>query len=476
MRLLKDKAIINGEWVSAKSKATFDIRNPRNGEKIGAVPHMDATDTELAITAAYEAFQTWQDVTGDQRSALLKKWAEVVQANGEELCEILSAETGKSSGDAQMELTYLISGIEYFAEEAKRIQGEIVSSPVPGKKLLVERQPLGVVGLITPWNFPMMLGGKKIVTALAAGCTCVVKPPEDAPLSTLSIVQLAHDAGIPKGVINVVTCDRPNASEIGKALCESRLIAGMSFTGSTAVGKILYQQCGPHIKRISLELGGNSPYLVFDSANVDLAVQLAMVSKFIHCGQACIAANRFLVQEKVYEEFVSKLTEAIKTIKAGENLGPLMNANQFKRVCGFVEDARSKGAKIILGGQPAKNVGELFYQPTLITGVTAKMQVYTDEIFGPVAAIVKFKTEEEGVEMANDTEKGLGAYFFSQDVSQIFRVSKRIQSGCVWVNDTIFVPDAAPFGGIKESGIGKEGSHRGIDEFTYTKFICIGSL
>ncbi|KAK9693979.1 Aldehyde dehydrogenase family [Popillia japonica] len=476
MGLLKDKAIINGEWVSAKSKATFTIKSPVNGEVVGTVPHMDASDAELAINAASEAFKTWQISTGQERAILLRKWLELIRKNSEELAKILTAETGKTETDTKVEIMMLISGIEYFAEEAIRIQGEIISSPVPGKKLLVERQPLGVVGLISPWNFPLMLTCKKIATALAAGCTCVVKPPEDAPLSTLSAVQLAHDAGIPKGVINVLTCDRPNASQIGKILCDSKLVAGISFTGSTVVGKILYQQCAPHIKRISLELGGNSPFIVFNSANIDQAVEMGVKSKFFNCGQACIAANRFLIQEGVYDEFVQKLAAAIKSIVPGKNLGPLINSTQFKRLCGIMEDAKSKGANVVLGGQPAKEVGELFYQPTLVTGVTPKMQIYTDEIFGPVASVIKFKTEEEGVAMANDTEKGLGAFFYSQDVSQIFRVSRLIQTGLVWINDSIFVPDVAPFGGIKESGIGKEGSHHSIDEFTYMKFICIGNL
>lgn len=476
MGLLKDKALINGKWVSASNGTTFAVKSPVNGEIVGTVANTDATDAELAIKAASVAFKTWQTTTGQARSTLLKKWLELLKANSEELTKILAAETGKLPADAQMELFGTLADIEFYAEEAKRIQGEIVSSPVPGKKLLVERQPLGVVGLISPWNFPLLLSAKKIATAIAAGCTSVLKPPEDAPLAVLAAAQLAHEAGIPDGVINILPADRPNAPGIGKAICGSPLIAGISFTGSTAVGKILYAQCAPHIKRIALELGGNSPFIVFDSANVDNAVQLGIKSKFINCGQACIAANRFLVQEKVYDEFVEKLGAVIKTIKPGETLGPLINSTQFNRLVGIVEEGRSKGANIVLGGKPAKAIGELYYEPTLITGVTTDMQLYKDEIFGPVASIIKFKTEEEGVAMANDTEKGLGAYFFSEDVSQIFRVSKLLESGLVWVNDSLFVPNTAPFGGIKESGIGKEGSHHSIDEFTYLKLVCIGSL
>ncbi|KAK9693981.1 Aldehyde dehydrogenase family [Popillia japonica] len=385
MGLLKDKVLINGEWVSAATKATFNVKNPRNGSIVGAAPHMDASDAAVAIEAANEAFKTWQNVTADQRSALLRK------------C------------------------VADCAEEAKRIKGEIVSSPHPGKKCLIERQPIGVVGLITPWNFPLLLTARKIATALAAGCTCVVKPSEDTPLSTLSVIQLAEDAGVPKGVINVVTCDRANAAQIGKALCESRLIAGISFTGSTVVGKILYQQCASRIKRLCLELGGNAPFLVFNSANIDKAVETA-------------------------------------------------------RVCGIVEEAKSRGANIVTGGQPAKEAGKLFYQPTLITNVTKDMQVYKDEIFGPVVSVTKFKTEEEGVAMAVDTEKGLASYFFSQDVAQIFRVSRLLQSGTVAVNDGMGGSPLAPFGGIKESGIGKEGSQYGIDECCYIKSITIGDL
>jgi len=476
MVLLKDKAFINGEWVTASNQTTFDIKNPANGKVVGTLPNMDATDAEKAVKAASEAFKTWQTTTVQERSVLLKNWFELLKKNSEEIMQILSSETGKLPSEAAMEVNITAPAVEYFSEEAKRIQGEIIASPVPGKKLLVERQPLGVVGLITPWNFPLLLSVQKIATALAARCTCVIKPAEDAPLVSLAAVQLAHEAGFPKGVINVVTCGREHASAIGKILCESPLVAGISFTGSTVVGKILYQQCAPFVKRITLELGGNSPFIVFNSADINKAVQCGLQSKFINCGQACIAANRFLVQENVYDKFVKEFSSAMENIKAGVGIGPLINAAQFKKVSAMVQDAKSKGANIVMGGKPASDVGELFYQPTLITGVKKSMYIYTDEVFGPVASIIKFNTEEEGVTMANDTEKGLGAYFFSEDVSQIFRVSKLLQSGMVWVNDTLYVPSTAPFGGIKQSGIGKEGSHHSIDEYSYLKYICIGNL
>ncbi|KAK9693956.1 Aldehyde dehydrogenase family [Popillia japonica] len=427
---------------------------------------MDASDAELAVEAACEAFKTWQDVTGEERGRLLRKWAKLVKENAEALTQILAGETRKLKNEAKLEEVGLVTSID----------------PLPGKKLLIEKQPLGVVVVISPWNFPPMLSSKKVATALAAGSTCVVKPPEDAPLSTLSAVQLAQDARIPKRVINVVTCDRSNASQIGKIFCESKLVAGISFTGSTAIGKILHQQCGPHIKRISLELGGTFPFLVSNSANIDEAAQLGIQSKFFNCGQVSIAdiipgeglaplinSTQFKRVCGIVEDAISKGANVIVEGQPAEDVGKLF----YQPTCGIVEDAISKGANVIVGGQPAEDIGELFYQPTLITEVTAEMQIYTEEIFGPVASVIKFKTEEEGVAMANDTEKGLGSYFFSQDVSQIFRVSRLLQNGVVWVNEGIFLPNKAPFGGVKESGIGREGSHHGIEDFTYIKFICM---
>ncbi|GJQ69185.1 succinate-semialdehyde dehydrogenase NAD(P) [Trypoxylus dichotomus] len=482
MHLLNTKAFINGEWDTASNQKTFEVKNPANGQVVATVPDMDVNDVQKAIDAASEAFKKWHKTTAKERGQILRKWYDLLNANSESIAKIMTAESGKPLLESNAEVVYGNSFVEWFSEETRRIRGETIPSSVPNKKIIIEKQPIGVVGLITPWNFPHAMITRKAAAALAAGCTCVIKPAEDTPLTALTLAHLAQEAGVPNGVINVITCDRSNAPAVGKLLCESPQVAGISFTGSTQVGKLLYEQCARHIKRVGLELGGNAPFIVFNSANVDNAVRGAMASKFRNCGQTCVSANRFLVQEKVYNDFVNKFAAEIKKIKLGDGIqpgvtnGPLINIAQFEKVKSIVEDAKNKGAKIVVGGTPAKGLGELFYEPTLMVDIKEDMLVYKEEVFGPVAAIIKFETEDEAIEIANSTERGLAGYFYSEDVSQIFRVGKAMEVGMVGINEGMISCAEAPFGGIKESGVGREGSHHGIDEYTYIKYLCVGNL
>ncbi|KAK9693984.1 Aldehyde dehydrogenase family [Popillia japonica] len=453
LHLLNEKAFINGEWDTASNQKTFEVKNPANGQVVGTVPDMNVDDVQKAIDAASEALKTWQKTTAKERSHILRKWYDLLNANSESIAKIMTAESGKPLIESNGEVVYGNSFVEWFSEEARRIRGETVPSPVPNRKLIIEKQPIGVVALITPWNFPHAMITRKAAAALAAGCTCVIKPAEDTPLTALTLAHLAQEAGVPKGVFNVVTCDRSNAAAVGKLLCESPQIAGISFTGSTQVGKLLYEQCARHIKRVGLELGS-----VHD------------------------ISRGFLIQEDVFDEFVNKFGIAIKSIKLGDGFqegittGPLINIAQFNKVNSIVEDAKNKGAKIVVGGAPAKQLGELFYEPTLMTNIKEDMLIYKEEVFGPVAAIIKFKTEEEAVAIANNTERGLAGYFYSEDVSQIFRVSRELELGMVGINEGMISCAEAPFGGVKESGIGREGSHHGIEEYTYYKYLCVGNL
>lgn len=482
MHLLKDKSYINGNWVPAISNKSFNVTNPANGNVVSSVPDMNIDDTEIAVKAASEAFKTWQETTAKERAHILRRWYNLLEANIENIATIMTAESGKPLMESRAEVSYGNSFVEWFSEEARRIEGEILESPTPSKRIMVVKQPIGVTALITPWNFPHAMITRKAGAALAAGCTCVVKPAEDTPLTALAVAHLAEEAGLPKGVFNVITSDRGNASTIGKYLCESPLVAGLSFTGSTAVGKLLYKQCASGIKRLGLELGGNAPFIVFNSANIDKAVKGALASKFRNCGQTCVAANRFLIQDDIYDRFVNEFVSHIKDIKMGEGTqpgvttGPLINEAQFHKVSDIVKDALDKGAKALVGGKPADSLGKLFYEPTLLIDVKENMRVYQEEVFGPVATIVRFKTEKEGLKIANSTEGGLAGYFFSEDVAQIFRVGKALECGMVGINEGIISTAEAPFGGIKESGLGREGSHHGIEDFTYIKYLCIGNL
>ncbi|XP_020818362.1 uncharacterized protein LOC110191764 [Drosophila serrata] len=480
--LLQDKALVDGVWVGSSDASTFEVRNPASGEVIGKVPNMTVADAQKAINAAKQAFESkeWRSLTAKDRSNLLKKWHKLIEQNSQEIAEIMTAESGKPINESKGEVAYGNAFVEWFAEEARRIYGEIVPSAAPNREIIVMKQPIGVAALITPWNFPMAMITRKAGAALAAGCTIVVKPSEDTPLTALAVAKLAEDAGIPKGVINVVTTNK--AAPIGDLFCKSPDVRGISFTGSTEVGKLLFRNSADGIKRICLELGGNAPFIVFDSANVEKAVDGAMASKFRNCGQTCVSANRFFVQDGVYDQFVGQLKKRVEALKIGNGqgcevqLGPLINEMQFKKVSGFVEDARSKKANIILGGKPLSDIGSLFYAPTIVTDVPPTAQLYTEEVFGPVVSIIRFRDEEEAVAKANDTRRGLAGYFYSDNLQQVFRVAKRLEVGMVGVNEGIISAAEAPFGGVKESGVGREGSKHGIDDYVDIKYICMGNL
>lgn len=479
--LVSNKAFVNGEWVEAKSKDTFDVVNPAEGCVVGKVPNMSVEDVELAIKAANEAFECWKHTTNKERSVLLRNWYNLLNDNVEELAKIMTLESGKPLIESRVEANYGNGYIEYFSEIARSINGEIIPSSIKTKQYFVTKQPIGVAAFITPWNFPHAMIARKAGAALAAGCTCIVKPAEDTPLTALALANLAYEAGIPKGVFNVVTSDRKKVNKVGELLCTSPDIAGVSFTGSTEVGKLLYKMCSTGIKRIGLELGGNAPFIIFSSANIDKAVTGAMQSKFRNCGQTCVSANRFLIQDDIFDEFISKFKDAISKLVIGNGLnetttiGPLINKQQFNKVEAFVNDAVDKGAKVIIGGS-SSDQGELYYTPTLLTDIKPNMKLYTEEVFGPVAACIRFRTEEEAIQIANSTRRGLASYFYSENYRQIFRVAKEIESGMVGVNEGIISAAEAPFGGVKESGIGREGSHHGIDEYVYIKYTCFGNL
>ncbi|KAM0731822.1 Succinate-semialdehyde dehydrogenase, mitochondrial [Formica fusca] len=483
MHLLRDNAYVNGNWISAGSKQTFPVCNPVDNTVIACVPDMNIADTQVAIDTAAKAFESFSKTTAKERSDLLRNWYNLMVKHSEDLACILTKENGKSLAESRAEIKYGNSFVEWFAEEARRIDGEILQAPLSNRELFLLRQPVGVAALITPWNFPHAMITRKASAALAAGCTCVVKPSEDTPLTALALADLAEQAGFPAGVLNVLTTSVTNSAAVGKELCENTKIRVLSFTGSTAVGKILYKQCASTMKRLGLELGGNAPYIVFKTADIDLAINSAMASKFRNTGQTCVSANRFFVEEDIFDEFVEKFVGRIKQdIKMGDGSkegvthGPLIKKSQLNMVNGLVEDAVQKGAKVHCGGSPLPDLGPLFYAPTLLTGITKDMQIYNKEIFGPVAVINKFCNEEDVLRQANDTPVGLAGYFFSQDVSQIFRVARKLEVGMVGVNEGLISCAEAAFGGVKESGLGREGSKHGVEDFLDIKYVCIGNL
>ncbi|XP_059175882.1 succinate-semialdehyde dehydrogenase, mitochondrial-like isoform X2 [Physella acuta] len=477
-----DKAYVNGKWIEAKSKKTYEVLNPSTGESLGSVPDMDQADVKDAINVAYRAFQTWKKTLPKERTAILKKWYDLCLANKKELAKLLTLENGKPLAEAEGELLYGAGFLEWFGEECRRTYGDIVPSPVASKRTLVIKQPIGVAGMITPWNFPNAMVTRKAGAAIAAGCTVVLRPSEDTPYSALALCELAEEAGLPPGVLNVVTSGRGNAGPIGKELCENPLVSKISFTGSTAVGKILLAQSASTVKKVSLELGGNAPFIVFDSADVDKAVVGAMSSKFRNAGQTCVCANRILVQEGIYDRFIQALGKAIKAqIRTGDGLnpdttqGPLINSRALEKVDGLVKDAVSQGAKVIVGGSKDERGGN-FYQATLLADVSTEMRVVKEEIFGPVAAAIRFKTEEEAIEIANATTAGLASYFFTSDIAQAWRVSEQLQYGLVGVNEGIVSAVESTFGGWKESGLGTEGGKYGLSEYLELKNICYGGI
>ncbi|OAD62892.1 Succinate-semialdehyde dehydrogenase [NADP(+)] GabD [Eufriesea mexicana] len=444
---------------------------------------MNVEDTKLAINAALEAFELFSKTTAKERSDLLRNWYNLLVKHSEDLAVILTKENGKSIAESKAEIKYGNSFVEWFSEEARRIQGEIIQPPLPNRKLLLYKHPVGVAALITPWNFPHAMITRKAAAAFAAGCTCIIKPSEETPLTALALADLAEKAGFPRGTLNVITTSTKNSPAVGKELCNNFNVRVLSFTGSTAVGKILYQQCASNIKRLSLELGGNASFIVFNSADLDLAVTGAMASKFRNSGQTCVSANRFFVQSAKFDQFVEMFLSKIKSeIKMGDGSnketthGPLIKESQLNMVHELVTDAIQKGAKVHCGGTPLPELGPLFYAPTLVTNVTEKMKIYNKEIFGPVAVIHKFETEDEVIQKSNDTPVGLAGYFYSQDISQIFRVARKLEVGMVGINEGIISTAEAAFGGVKESGLGREGSRHGIDDFLEIKYVCIGNI
>jgi succinate-semialdehyde dehydrogenase/glutarate-semialdehyde dehydrogenase len=476
--LLKTSAYIDGQWTQADSGETFDVLNPANGKVIASVAKCRTAETRRAIEAAEKAQIEWRSKTAKERAVLLRNWFNLMMESQEDLAQILTAEQGKPLAEARGEIAYGASYIEWFAEEAKRIYGDTIPHPSNDKRLVVIKQPVGVVACITPWNFPNAMLTRKIAPALAAGCTVVCKPANETPLSALAFAELAGRAGIPAGVINVVA---GITREIGAELTSNPIVRKLTFTGSTEVGKLLMQQCANTVKRTSMELGGNAPFIVFDDADLDAAVQGAMICKFRNAGQTCVCANRILVQESVYDEFATKLRQALKTLKMGNgteegvNVGPLINKGAANDVMTFVEDAVAKGASIEAGGKRS-DLGECFVEPTVLTDVSDDMRVFREEIFGPVAPLFKFRTEDEAIAMANDTEFGLACYFYARDVGRIWRVSEALEYGIVGINEGIISNEMAPFGGVKESGQGREGSKYGLDDYLEIKYMCLGGI
>jgi succinate-semialdehyde dehydrogenase / glutarate-semialdehyde dehydrogenase len=478
---LRTKGLIAGRWVGAASGREFAVSNPATGQTIAMVANMGREEAAAAIEAAYEALPKWRAATSKERSARLREWFELILKNADSLASLMTSEQGKPLAEAKGEVLYGASFVEWFAEEAKRIYGDVIESPIPGRRLFVMKEPIGVAAAITPWNFPLAMITRKCAPAIAAGCTVVVKPAEATPLTALALADLAMQAGIPAGVFNVVVGDANAAPEIGKVLCEDTRVRKVSFTGSTEVGRILLRQSADTVKKLSLELGGNAPFVVFDDADVEAAVEGAMASKYRNAGQTCVCANRIYVQDGVYEEFARKLAERVAGLrvgpgdKSGVQIGPLIEPAALEKVKAHVENAVSLGAKVLVGGKPHA-LGGLFYEPTVLTEVSPKMRISSEETFGPVAPLFRFKTEDEVVAMANDSEFGLAAYFYSRDVGRVFRVASALEAGIVAVNTGNFSNEVAPFGGVKQSGLGREGSKYGIDEYLEIKYLTVAGL
>jgi succinate-semialdehyde dehydrogenase/glutarate-semialdehyde dehydrogenase len=477
-QLLRQQCYIDGAWVDADNGETFPVENPATGEILAHVPKMGAAETERAIKAADVAFKSWRKKTAKERAAVLRRWYDLMLQHAEDLAQLMTAEQGKPLAEARGEAAYGASFIEWFAEEAKRIYGETVPTPANDRRLVVIKDPIGVCAAVTPWNFPMAMITRKVGPALAAGCSVIVKPAGQTPLTALALVDLAERAGVPAGVINVVT---GSASAIGGALTASPVVKKLSFTGSTEIGRVLMAQSAPTIKKLSLELGGNAPFIVFDDADLDAAVEGAIASKYRNSGQTCVCVNRILVQDSVYDAFAEKLTAAVAKLKvgngaeAGVNQGPMIDDKAVAKVEELIADAVSKGAKVVAGGK-RHALGRSFFEPTVLTGVTTDMAVAKEEIFGPVAPLFRFKTEEEAIEMANDTEFGLAAYFYTRDIGRSWRVGEGLEYGMVGLNTGLISNEVAPFGGVKQSGLGREGSRHGIEEYLEIKYLCMGGI
>ncbi|SDI25112.1 NAD-dependent succinate-semialdehyde dehydrogenase [Paraburkholderia phenazinium] len=476
--LLRTKSYIAGEWTQADDDTTLDVKNPATGELIGKIPRMGHSETRRAIEAANKAWPAWRNKTAKQRSTILRAWHDLMLANADDLALILTTEQGKPLAESKGEILYAASFLEWFAEEAKRVYGDTIPTPATDKRIVVTKEPIGVCAAITPWNFPAAMITRKVGPALAAGCPIIVKPAEATPFSALALAVLAERAGVPPGIFSVVTGD-PKA--IGAEMTGNPIVRKLSFTGSTAIGRLLMAQCAPTVKKVSLELGGNAPFIVFEDADLDAAVAGAIASKYRNSGQTCVCTNRFYVHDKVYDAFAAKLREAVEQLKVGRGTddgvtqGPLINEAAVLKVESHIEDALAKGARIVTGGK-RHALGHGFFEPTVLADVTPAMKVARDETFGPLAPLFRFSSDEEVVSLANDTEFGLASYFYSRDISRVWRVAEALEYGMVGINTGLISNEVAPFGGVKQSGLGREGSHYGIDDYVVIKYLCIGGV
>jgi len=476
--LLRSQCYINGDWVDADSGDSFAVTNPATGGKIGLVADAGISETKRAIEAAKNAQPAWAAKTAKDRASVLRRFFNLMMEHQEDLAQIITAEQGKPLAESRGEIGYAANFIEWFAEEGKRVYGDVIPTHAAGKRIIVLKQPIGVCAAITPWNFPAAMITRKIGPALAAGCAILVKPAENTPLSALALCVLAEEAGIPPGILSCVTGD---AEIIGREMTSNPVVRKLSFTGSTEVGKLLMKQCADNVKKVSLELGGNAPFIVFDDADLNAATAGAIAAKFRNAGQTCVCTNRFLVQDGVYDKFVKKLADATSALNVGNgaqngiDIGPLIDRNAIEKVQDHLDDAKSKGATIVTGGS-VSNKGELFFDPTVISGATKDMKIAREETFGPLAAVFRFNTEEEAISLANDTESGLSAYFYTSDLGRCWRVAEALEYGIVGINEGIISTEVAPFGGIKESGIGREGSKYGIEDYLEVKYMLIGGL
>jgi len=477
-KLFRQQCYVDGKWIDADSKDTIKVTNPADGKALGTVPKLGTAETRKAIEAANRAWPAWRAKTGKERAAILRRFYELMVENADDLAAIMTLEQGKPLAEAKGEVVYAASFMEWFGEEAKRVYGDTIPENVGGRRIVVTKEPIGVVACITPWNFPSAMITRKAGPALAAGCTVVCRPASQTPFSATALAEIAERAGIPAGVFNVVT---GSAGEQGAELTGNTIVRKLSFTGSTEIGKLLMEQCAATVKKMSLELGGNAPFIVFDDADLDAAVEGALASKYRNTGQTCVCANRILVQDGVYDAFAKKLVAAVKKLKVGNGLeagvtqGPLIDLKAVEKIEEHITDAVSKGGKVLTGGKRHK-LGGSFFEPTVIAGATPKMLVAREETFGPLAPLFRFKTEKDAIKMANDTEFGLAAYFYARDVGRVWRVAEGLEYGIVGINEGIISTEVAPFGGVKESGVGREGSHYGIDEFLEVKYMCMGGL
>ena len=474
--LLFDRSYVNGQWTT-EGTASFEVMNPANGETLATVADGNVIMTKKAIKAADRAFKLWSKTTAKYRASILEKWNDLIIAHSDELADIMTLECGKPLAESKGEVAYGASFIKWFAEEGKRIYGDVIPPHTENRRIIVIKQPIGVVAAMTPWNFPLAMITRKVGPALAAGCTVIIRPTCEAPLTALALVHLAEQAGFPPGVVNIVVGS--DSAAMGKEFCESELVKKISFTGSTKIGQILMAQSSNSLKKLSLELGGNAPFIVFEDADIDQAVAGAMVSKFRNAGQTCVCVNRFLIHEKVYDAFTAKLCKAVSELKIGNgldegvNIGPLINKNAVKKTTQFIEDAKAKGGTILIGGNA---LGNCYFEPTVIGNASKEMLFSSEEIFGPIAPIYKFSSDEQAIQMANDTIYGLASYFYSQNVARCWKVAEALEYGMVGINEGLISTEVAPFGGVKSSGQGREGSKYGIEDYLEIKYMCFGNI